>query len=345
VSALEVKPPTFDVPRVSFEHINRMSDHRGLFEHAAGTVRRLEHGYCTDDNARLLVVTAREPDHGSARHLSRLALRFVLDSLAPDGRVHNRMAPTGEWTDHASTDDCWGRAVWGLGVAVRFHDDPFVRAQAQQGLEKAIQQRSVSRRAMAFAVLGAADLLESQPDHQAARALLADAITVIGGPLTKQWRWPEPRLAYANAAIAEAVIASGAALHDNVARTRGLEMLGWLLDLETPNGHLSVAGVDGRGPDDVGPRFDQQPIEAAAMADACWRAYRVTGDGAWLRGVEVSADWFRGKNDAGLTMFDGVSGGGFDGLQPTAVNLNQGAESTLAYLSTMQRASMFAFSA
>ena len=127
-----------------------------------------------------------------------------------------------------------------------------------------------------------------------------------------------------------------------MALERGLAMLEWLLDIETPNGHLSVVGVGGRGADDVGPFFDQQPIEAAAMADACWRAFTVTGDHSWLDGIAVSADWFRGANDAGLAMYDEASGGGFDGLQAHGVNQNEGAESTLAFLSTMQRARAFA---
>ena len=115
-------------------------------------------------------------------------------------------------------------------------------------------------------------------------------------------------------------------------------MLAWLLEIETRDGHLSVVGVGGRGPGTDGPQFDQQPIEVAAMADACTRAYEVTGDGLWLRGVALAADWFAGNNDTGLPMYDDVSGGGFDGLHVERVNLNQGAESTLAFISTMQRA-------
>jgi hypothetical protein len=117
-----------------------------------------------------------------------------------------------------------------------------------------------------------------------------------------------------------------------------------LLDLETSGGHLSVTGVGGRGPGDVGPQFDQQPIEAAAMADACWRAHQVTGDHSWMRGVLAAAAWFAGDNDTGVVMHDEVSAGAYDGLQAVGVNLNQGAESTLAFISTMQRARSFASS-
>ena len=153
-----------------------------------------------------------------------------------------------------------------------------------------------------------------------------------------EWCWPEGRLRYANAALAEAVIAAGAVLDDDEALDRGLAMLGWLLDRETSGDHLSVTGVDGRGPLDCSPQFDQQAIEVAAIADACWRAYHVTGDAGWTDGIVAAARWFEGVNDIGAVMYDARSGGGYDGLQRHGVNLNQGAESTLAVVSTMQRA-------
>jgi hypothetical protein len=117
-----------------------------------------------------------------------------------------------------------------------------------------------------------------------------------------------------------------------------LRLLGWLLDRETPYGHLSVAPVGGRGPSDVGPGFDQQPIEVAAIADACARAFTVTGEHRWLEGVWLAASWFLGDNDVGVPLFDPVSGGGCDGLERDGRNENQGAESTLAVISTLQQA-------
>jgi hypothetical protein len=117
-----------------------------------------------------------------------------------------------------------------------------------------------------------------------------------------------------------------------------LRLLGWLLDRETHEGHLSCTPVGGRGPDDRSPAFDQQPIEAAALADACARAMAVSDDPRWEQGLRLAIGWFDGDNDNGHTMFDPQTGGGFDGLTPTGRNENQGAESTLALLSTMQHA-------
>ena len=195
---------------------------------------------------------------------------------------------------------------------------------------------------MAFAALGAADVVAYDPDHRAARSLLVDTLAAIGPMSAGAWSWPEPRLTYANAALAEAVVAGGAALERAADVRRGLTMLAWLFDLATPRAHLSVTGAGGRGPGEHGPQFDQQPIEVGAIADACWRAYSLTGDVRWSQGVTAAAGWFAGENDSGMVMVDDVSGGSFDGLRLDGVNLNEGAESTLAFVSTMQRARSFA---
>lgn len=320
------------------DHLAAMTGHHGLFEHADRIRPRVEHGYCTDDNARMLVVAVREPDSGVAARLGNVALAFTLDALVGDGRVRNRMNAFGLWVDGASTDDCWGRCLWGLGVAANQHDDPWVRERALSGFELAASQRSRSPRSMAFAALGAADVLAVDRTHVGARALLQDAAASIGAPGPAPWVWPEARLTYANAALAEAMIAAGAALDDPSILDQGLAMLGWLLDRESKRGHLSVTGVAGAGPRDTGPQFDQQPIEVAAMADACWRAATVTGDPGWGRGVTLASAWFDGHNDSGARMRDDATGGGYDGLLVDGVNLNQGAESTLALISTLQRA-------
>jgi hypothetical protein len=150
------------------------------------------------------------------------------------------------------------------------------------------------------------------------------------------WPWPEPRLSYANAAVAEALIIAGHELGRDQVLDDGLLLLRWLLDRQVVDGHLSVVPVGGAGPDDAPPAFDQQPIELAALADACARAESVTGDAAWRRGVDLAIDWFAGVNDLGVAMSDPVTGGGFDGLTPNGPNLNQGAESTLALITTLQ---------
>jgi hypothetical protein len=323
-----------------FDHLERLTDRHGLFEHALHSVPRPEHGYCLDDVARGLVVVCREPDPGPAvRRLAALYLDFTLAALHADGSCHNRMRVGGAWSDRPGVGDWWGRALSGLGVAAVRAPSAAMRARALDGFRTAARRRSPHGRAMAFAALGAGELLIGRPGEQCARALLGDAADAVGaGAGDPDWPWPEPCLRYGNGAVAEALLLAGAALPDPVLLASGLRLLDFLLRIETREGHLSVTPVGGRGPGDAGRGYDQQPIEVATLADACARAYAVTGDPRWLAGVRLAWAWFLGDNDSGTAMFDPRTGGGYDGLQPQGRNLNQGAESTLAMLSTAQHA-------
>jgi hypothetical protein len=321
-----------------FDHLAALTDDRGLFEHARYATPRPEHGYCLDDAARGLVVTCREPTSGpTLARLRECYLAFVLKAVHEDGRCHNRMDADGRWSDVPALGDWWGRAAWGLGVAAARSPIPDERARALAGFRVVAQQRAPGSRSMAFAALGASELLRVRPGEHAARRLVRDAVDAIdaarGG---RGWPWPEPRLRYANAAVAEALQVGGEVLANRAIAARGLELLGFLLRVEIRDEHLSVTPVGGRGPGETGPAFDQQPIEVAALADACSTAYRLTTDPRWLVGISLAWRWFLGDNDSATPMFDPVSGAGYDGLQPDGRNLNQGAESTLALLSTAQ---------
>jgi hypothetical protein len=166
---------------------------------------------------------------------------------------------------------------------------------------------------------------------------------VVGRPAPDAaWPWPYPRLTYANALLPGVLLAAGEHLDDARLVSDGLGLLGWLLREETRAGHLSVTPADGRGPQDRPPGFDQQPIEVATLADACARAYSLTGDAQWEWAVGRAAAWFFGANDTGVNLYDVATGGCCDGLQAQGRNENQGAESTLAFISTVQHASRLA---
>jgi hypothetical protein len=316
-----------------------MTDQRGTFEHALFTESRPEHGYCSDDMARVLIVAAREADHLPViRNLAMLSLRFLQDALDSHGRCRNRMDRFGVWEDSPAVNDAWGRTIWGLGTAVAQSDDHLIRHLASRGLERAMTQRSPWPKAMAFAALGAAELLSVDPGNLAALALLSDAADTMDAAGHGPWPWPTQRLTYANATLPEAMIAAGSVLARPPLLEQGLRLLEWLLARETRHGHLSITPVGGRGADDEGPGFDQQPIEAAALADACGRAEAVTGDERWAEGITLAVNWFLGANDTGVAMWDPDTGGAFDGLEEQGANRNQGTESTLALLSTLQHA-------
>lgn len=330
--------------RASFEHVLRMTNDIGTFEHADHDQPRPHHGYCTDDMARVFIAVARQPQPDQALlALGRTAFRFLVDAQGVGGHIRNRRNAAGRWEDRRGVADCWGRSLWAFGTAARRAPEPWMRQSALSYFGHGIEPRSPWRRSMAFAALGAADVLTVDSRHYGARRLLEDAVATIGPPGPDPvWPWPEARLSYANAVIPEALLAAGAALNRPDIVSDGLTLLQWLLERETITGRLSLTPVGGAGPADRSPRFDQQPIEAAAMADACARAEDVTGDSSWRLGTERAIRWFAGENDAGAVMWDPLTGGGYDGLQAHGPNLNQGAESTLALITTLQHAGVLA---
>jgi hypothetical protein len=326
------------VPVISFDHLASMSTADGLFEHAEFTLPRRDHGYCVDDVARGLVVTSRQANPtAEVLALSRVYAEFVYEAIDSHGLVHNRRGVEGPWTDVASADDHWGRAIWGLGTAAAHSPDEGIRGRTLAAAGTCMLARSPHPRAMAYAAVGAFEVLRAEPGHVAARALLADARTMLARSTHDQkWPWPEPRLTYANALVPEALILIGSALEDDTSLQYGLSLLTWLVKQETRGTHLSMTPVGGWVAGELRPGFDQQPIEVAALAEACFRAWELTRAPSWAFVIDRCVAWFLGWNDSGLALFDPATGGGYDGLLKDCVNLNEGAESTLAAISTFQ---------
>jgi hypothetical protein len=266
-------------------------------------------------------------------------LAFLNHAQVSGGGCHNRLGFDRRWEDEAGLGDCWGRSLWGSGTAAARGWSSRLRTDALAHFDVGAAGRSPWPRAMAFAALGAAEVLTVQPDHGGARDLLTDAAALLRPPLRERtaWPWPEPRLRYANAAWAEALMAAGWGLGDDRLVDDGVRLLDWLLETEMVDGHLSLTPVGGWAPGEARPGYDQQPIEAASLADACTRAFVLTGDGRFVAVVSRAVSWFLGDNDAQIPMFDPDTGGGYDGLEPGGRNDNQGAESTLALISTLQQ--------
>ncbi len=329
-------------PDLSFEHLTRLTEPLGLFEHALGTVPRQEHGFCVDDVARALVVTARQPEPTPEVIALRAGyLDFVIAAQRDDGLMHNRRGTDGTWSDRPSSNDHWGRGLWALGTTAAEVQDVDVAERARLGAAVALRSRSVWPRSMAYAALGAGQLLRAVPGDAASLRLLSDARRVLDRSRPDaRWPWPEERLTYANAVLPEAMIVIGGELADEALRDDGLLLLDWLVQEQTRDGHLSLVPSTGWSRTDREPGYAQQPIEAAALAEACRTAYLATSHPRWIYAIDLCLDWFTGANDEGLVMRDAGTGGGYDGLERGHASVNQGAESTLAWLSTLQISAM-----
>lgn len=323
------------LPRPRLTHLARMTDETGLFEHALGAIPRRSNGWCTDDNGRGLALVSRS-DEPEAERLAAIYLGFLAHAHLGGGHFGLRMGYDQRWTDDPPSDDANARALYGLAVACAQGPEP-LRWTAGKLFDEAASSRSTHPRATAQAAVAASELVLVHPDHPGAWAILADAARALPRPTSDaRWPWPAPRLTYGNALVPEALIATGEALGIDALVADGLLLLAWLVREETLDDRFSFVPVGGRGPGDLRPAFDQQPIEAAAVAEACARAYAVSGDAVWLSHLDRAVAWVCGANDASVGLVDPLSGGGYDGLVSGGVNRNEGAESTLAVLSVLQ---------
>jgi hypothetical protein len=321
------------LPPPEYGHLLGLIDDTGIYEHSRYGVPRREHGYTLDDASRALIVLCDAPVDDAVISAIRTLLAFTLDSMTGEGRFRNRLTFDRQWLEEPETGDTQGRAIWALSVAsVRAPRDE-LRQAASSALSEIPDPDSPHLRPLAYSSLGAQALWEHNPlDGRAAR---------FAAPFAERMRgarrpWPETRLTYANGRIPAAMLAGGQVLGDGDLIDTGLLTLSWLVEVETRGDHLSFAPVDGWAPDEPRPGFDQQPVEAAALSDACERAWVITGEDRWKNAVVRCGEWLQGRNDGNARMYDPVTGATSDGLMETGTNSNSGAESTIAGLAVLQ---------
>jgi glycosyltransferase involved in cell wall biosynthesis len=335
-----------ELPRLKLDHLRRMTDSTGVLQHAIFEVPDFSHGYCTDDNARALILAIQLGEVGEeleyAQALGATSAAFLYHAFDSEAkRFHNHMSFERAWLDDPGSEDSHGRALWALGVAVG--RSPFRGLQMMAGQLFALAlppaAEFTSPRAWAFVLIGiheylrrlSGDSLVAQVRETLA-ARLSELFTRNAEP--PDWCWFEQELAYDNAKLAHALILTGRSNGQANILDQGLTTLRWLTKLQvSDNGHFRPIGSNGfykRGGDRAD--FDQQPIEAHATVSACLEAYRATSDVWWYEQAQRAFDWFIGWNDLGLELYCPDTGGCGDGLHVDRVNGNQGAESTLAFL-------------
>lgn len=325
------------LPKPTLVPLLRLLDWVGIVEHSNGVEPDPCSGHCTDDAGRALGLAALLHADIAAEVIAECCLAQLNDSVVGHGQLCLRLDEYGIPTKDAPSDDATARALWGLSLAVTRPLPTDVREAAKDLMSQFGSFASPYPRAAAHAVLAATTLLEQDRSSDLGAQLLFRNMSAV--PRTnpeRTWVWPEPRLGYSNALLPEALLAAGVLLDDDRLIHDGLTLLTWLVDYErSGDGHFSFTPAGGRGPGGR-PGFDQQPIEAWATADACQRAHSITGDPFWVDSVERAAHWFAGRNDAGVEMWDHLTGCAYDGLRRDGVNQNQGAESALALIGTLR---------
>lgn len=337
-----------ELPPLRLDHLVRMSDGTGIFQHAIYNVPDYYHGYCTDDNARAFILCNLLDElrgESTGQNLDGLAssyLAFLASAQNREtGRFRNFMSHGRLWLEEVGSEDSHGRALWALGTgAARSLDDGRRKLSArlfEQGL--AVVPSFTSPRTWAFALLGIHEYLRHYPDnpklkiHALRAELTARLVKLWHECATDVWPWFEVSATYDNARLCQALILSGQFMPQPEALEIGLKSLRWLASIQkTQAGHFRPIGSNGfYVRDGARADFDQQPVEAQAMVSACLEAHRATQDEAWSREARRAFEWFLGRNDLGLPLYDSSTGGCGDGLHPDRVNENNGAESTLAF--------------
>lgn len=333
------------LPEIKLEHLERMTDSTGIFQHAKFTVPDFSHGYCTDDNARALILTVLLEELGmESQRLRQLAtsyLAFLHYAFNPETCLfRNFMSFDRKWLEPAGSEDSHGRSLWALGACIGRSQRNSFRTLAGQLFEQALApvMEFQSPRSWAFALIGIHEyfrkLSGDSRANQMRDTLTQKLVTLFDNVSDYQWHWFEDIVAYDNAKLAHALLLSGHWSGNTKAREIGLRTLEWLSEIQTTEQKIfRPIGSNGfyRRNGKIA-QFDQQPLEAHAMISACIEAYRQTNDVVWFKRAERAFEWFLGRNDLGLPIYDAQSGGCRDALHMDRVNQNQGAESTLAFL-------------
>jgi glycosyltransferase involved in cell wall biosynthesis len=343
-AARTVDNGNYPLPPLKLDHLFKMSDHTGIFQHAIYNVPNYHEAYCTDDNARAFIFTVlmQEMDEPQPE-LDRLAstyLAFLWYAFdANTCRFRNFMSHERKWLELHGSEDSHARALWAVGTALGRSRNEGHRNLCgllfQRGL--ATVGRFSSPRAWAFAIIAIHEYLRTfsgdrvvSQTRNVLTNMLADLFRANSAP---DWQWFERIATYDNAKLSHAMILSGHWTSQPEILEIGLTSLRWLLTAQTAEGgHFAPIGCHGfwaRGGERA--RFDQQPLEAHAMVSACLEAYSVTRDDFWHKAARRCFEWFLGRNDLGQPLYDPTTGGCRDALLQDHLNQNQGAESSLAY--------------
>ncbi len=335
---------TVEVPEPMLDHLTRLTDDTGLIQHSKFTVPQRTHGYCTDDNARALMAMTKYyqqyPD-AEALRLFDIYLSFVLYAQNPDGTIRNFLEFNRQWRDQEPAHDAFGRTLWALGTVIAHPP-----LSAYLSVVKDCFDRSVphvdkqSPRGRAYSILGLCDYLKMFPGaSDIKRQLELTAESLLKQYETNSapdWPWFEDRLTYDNAVLPHALFAAAMFLDDRRCSAVAQQSADFLLQVTYTGDHFSFVGSNGwyeKGK----PRatFDQQPIDAAATVLMLRAAYEAGKDPKHLALQRKAFDWFLGANDLHLPLYDFQTKGCSDGLMAGGTNGNQGAESTVSFLTSL----------
>ena len=329
------------LPKVDTSHLIRLTDNFGVIQFAIQSTPDTNSGYTLDDNARAILVCAKH--YEKFREFKQLnLLKTYLDYIKyvqkKDGKLYNLVDKNknihGEWSE-----DAHGRAIWALGYLISSPNIPEdFKKDAEQILLKAIDASSEikSPRAISFIIHGLYfyNSLINSANIKKEIKKFADFLSVLYRDNSNpSWKWFESYLTYANNKLSEALLYAYLSTGSREYLDIGLESLDFLLS-ETFKGERFMP-IGQKGWYTQGSErsyYDQQPVDAAYMVQTLILAYKITKNEKYKKMAVQTFQWFTGKNHLNQVVYNETTGGCHDGLGENAINLNQGAESTISYL-------------
>jgi len=345
-AAVSAAEPTGSIglPEPSLAHLQRLTDSTGLYQHAKFTIPNRGYGYCTDDNARAVIAMARyysqyrEP---GALRLFDTYLSFVLHSQDNNGLVRNLMSFEKSWQTNEPIHDALGRVLWALGTVMAKPPLPEYVLITKECFDRSVKHvGKMYPRGMAYSIIGMSDYLKQFPgasDIKRHLALAADKLVALYEQNSRaDWQWFEDALTYDNAIIPYALFTAGLAFADERYLEVAEKTCQFLLDNTFNGEQFSFIGCRGWFPrGGTRANFDQQPIEVTSTVMMLRAAYEITRKSEFLKLQRKAFGWFLGENDLHIPVYDFKTKGCNDGLRAGGLNTNQGAESTLSFLTSL----------
>jgi glycosyltransferase involved in cell wall biosynthesis len=340
---VDLKSKQFEsLPDINTSHLARLTDNFGIIQFAVQTTPDISSGYTLDDNARaILVCTKHYEEFKQFKQLDliRTYLSYLKYVQKSDGKLYNYVDQDRQVNSELWSEDAHGRAVWALGYLISSPDIPEdFRKQAVRIMAKAIKVTPdmKSPRSIAFMIQGLYyynKALHSSKLRKLIATLGDSLVSLYRNSFSEEWRWFEPFMTYANSKLPESLLYAYLATGKREFLDIGLESLNFLISQTFEDGIFVPIGQRGwYHKDQEKAYYDQQPIEASYMIQSLILAYKITRDEKYRNYTMKTFNWFVGKNTLNQVVYDHSTGGCYDGLGENAINLNQGAESTISYL-------------
>lgn len=329
-------------PEIRLDYLRTLTDCTGVMQHGVHGVPNRRLGYTTDDNARALIVATKYFEKTHKREDLDLAIKYLSYmhyAQTADYKFRNVMDYTRQFLDPDGTPDCYGRSIWGLGYAASSDLPPNVRIVAKKMFDNSIAWAAdfESPRTRAYSMLGMCNymkLYDGDGDLRNKINALADSLlTGIRRYSDGSWKWFEPYLTYGNAVLPLAMLVAYHVTENRVYREAAVSTIQFLTEVQIIDGRLEIVGNNGwYTKDGKRPWYDQQTIDAGYTVLMYCYAYQILRDPQYLELARISYEWFFGNNRSGLSVYDPLSAGCCDALNPQGLNLNQGSESCICFL-------------